>query len=129
MASSTFYYPDQTVEGLITYFSFKNFFNTFNTKMQSSSCFIFELYFCTKAFLYPLAGFFEYLFMFWLHRHLPAKQVLNSKQSAKGYERKIREILRRSGYFGQMRCFKPRWALNMDSEEVKFKLDSKNQHL
>ena len=31
--------------------------------------------------------------------------------------------------FRQMRCFKPRWALNMDSEEVKLKLDSKNQHL
>ena len=25
-----------------------------------------------------LAGLFEYLFMFWLHRHLPAKQALNS---------------------------------------------------
>ena len=24
---------------------------------------------------YPLADLFEYLFMFWLHRHLPAKQV------------------------------------------------------
>ena len=35
---------------------------------------------------------FEYLFMFWLQRHLPAKQALNSKLSAKGYERKIREI-------------------------------------
>ena len=42
----------------------------------------------------PLAGLFEYLFMFLLHRHLC------SKQSAKGYERIIREsILRRSGYF------------------------------
>ena len=38
-------------------------------------------------------------FMFWLHRHLPAKQDLNSKQSAKGHERIIREILRRSDYF------------------------------
>ena len=28
-----------------------------------------------------------------------AKQALNSKQSAKGYERIIQEILRRSGYF------------------------------
>ena len=36
--------------------------------------------------------------MFWLHRHLPAKHVLNSKQSAKGYLRIIREFLR-SGYF------------------------------
>ena len=25
-----------------------------------------------------LAGLFEYLFMFWLYRHLPAKQALNS---------------------------------------------------
>ena len=48
---------------------------------------------------YPLADLFKYLFMFWLHRHLPAKQVLNSKQSAKGYEQIIWEILRRSGYF------------------------------
>ena len=37
--------------------------------------------------------------MFWLYRHLLAKQALNSKQSTKGYERIIREILRRSGYF------------------------------
>ena len=37
--------------------------------------------------------------MFWLHRNLAAKQVLNSKQYAKGYERIIRQILRRSGYF------------------------------
>ena len=37
--------------------------------------------------------------MFWLHRHLLAKQGLNLKQSAKVYERIIREILRRSGYF------------------------------
>jgi len=37
--------------------------------------------------------------MFWLHKHLPVKQALNSKQSAKGYERIIREILRSSGYF------------------------------
>ena len=42
---------------------------------------------------------FEYSFMFWLHRHIRARQVLNSKQSAKRYERIIREILRRSGYF------------------------------
>jgi len=41
-----------------------------------------------------LAGLFEYLFMFWLHRYLLVKQVLNSKQSAKGYEKIIREILR-----------------------------------
>ena len=33
---------------------------------------------------YTLAGFFEYLFMFWLHRYLPAKLALNSIQSAKG---------------------------------------------
>ena len=50
---------------------------------------------------YPLVGLFEYLFMFWLHRQPPAKQVLNSKQSAQGYERIIREILRRSGYFSK----------------------------
>ena len=37
-------------------------------------------------------GFFEYWFMFWLRRHLPAKQSLNSKQSAKGYERIIWDI-------------------------------------
>ena len=42
--------------------------------------------------LYPLAGLFEYLFMFWLHRNLPAKQALNSKQSSKGYERIIWDI-------------------------------------
>ena len=30
---------------------------------------------------YPLAGLFEYLFMFWWHRNL---QALNSEQSAKG---------------------------------------------
>ena len=47
---------------------------------------------------YPLTGLFKYLFMFWLHKHLPAKQFLNSKQSSKGYERIIREILRSSGY-------------------------------
>ena len=41
---------------------------------------------------YPLVGLFEYLFMFWLQRRLPAKQALNSKQSVKGYERIIREI-------------------------------------
>ena len=35
--------------------------------------------------------------MFWLHRHPPAKHALISKQSTKGYERIIREILRRSG--------------------------------
>ena len=44
-------------------------------------------------------GLFEYLFMFCLHRHLQTKQALNSKHSAKVYERIIREILRRSGYF------------------------------
>ena len=49
--------------------------------------------------LHRLMGLFEYLFMFWLSRNLPAKHVLNSKQSAKGYERIIQEILRRSGYF------------------------------
>ena len=50
---------------------------------------------------YPLAGLFEYLLMFWLRRHLPAKQAINSKQSTKEYERIIRDILRRSGYFTQ----------------------------
>ena len=44
--------------------------------------------------LYPLAGLFEYLFIFWLHRHLPIKQVLISKQSAKGYEWIIQENLK-----------------------------------
>ena len=37
--------------------------------------------------------------MFWLHRHLPAKQALNSKQSTKGYKRIIQEILRISVCF------------------------------
>ena len=46
--------------------------------------------------LYPLAGLFYIFFMFWLHSHLPAKQALNSKQSAKGFQRIIGEILRRS---------------------------------
>ena len=40
---------------------------------------------------------FEYLFIFCLRRYLLAKQALNSKQSAKGYERIIQEILR-SGF-------------------------------
>ena len=42
--------------------------------------------------LYPLADLIEYFFMFWLHRHLPSKQVENSKQSTKGYERIIGDI-------------------------------------
>ena len=37
--------------------------------------------------------------MSWLHRHLPAKQALNSKQSNIGYVRIIRKNLRKSGYF------------------------------
>ena len=48
---------------------------------------------------YPLADLFEYLLMFWLHRNLPAKRAQYSKQSAKGYERIIQEILRGSVYF------------------------------
>ena len=40
---------------------------------------IFELFF--RTFLQYLN---RYLFMFWLNRHLPIKQALNSKQSAKG---------------------------------------------
>ena len=47
----------------------------------------------------PLVGLFEYLFMFQLHWHLPTKQALNTKQSAKWYERITRDISRRSGYF------------------------------
>ena len=47
---------------------------------------------------YPLAELFEYLFMFWLDRHLLAKKALNSEQSVNGYERIIQEILRQSGY-------------------------------
>ena len=39
--------------------------------------------------------------MFWLHRHLLAKKALNSKQCAKGYERIIQDILRKSGYFSK----------------------------
>ena len=37
--------------------------------------------------------------MYWLHSHLPAKKALKTKQSIKGFERIIPEILRRSGYF------------------------------
>ena len=37
--------------------------------------------------------------MFWLHRHLPAKHVLNSKLSAKVHESIIPEIYGRSCYF------------------------------
>ena len=44
-------------------------------------------------------GLNEYLYIFWLNRHLQAKQPLNSKQSAIGYERIILEVLRRCGYF------------------------------
>ena len=40
--------------------------------------------------------------MFWLYRHLLAKQVLNSKQSAKGFERMIREIFRRSTWLNEI---------------------------
>ena len=36
---------------------------------------------------------------------IPSKQALNSKQCVKGYERIIREILRRSGYFRVIRMF------------------------
>ena len=36
--------------------------------------------------------------MFWLDRHLTAKQAIKLKQSIKGYERILRNILRRSGY-------------------------------
>ena len=52
---------------------------------------IFKLFFCTL--------WRAYLFMFWLHRHMPAKQALNSNQSTKGYERIIGTILGGSGYF------------------------------
>ena len=48
--------------------------------------------------MYHLLGFFECLFMFWLYKHLPPKKALNSKESVKGYERIIQEILRRSCY-------------------------------
>ena len=44
-------------------------------------------------------GLFEYLFMFWLDIHLYAKQYSNLKQSAKGDEIIISDILRRSGNF------------------------------
>ena len=40
-----------------------------------------------------------YLYMFWLHGHLPSKKAKISKKSAKGYERINWDILRRSGYF------------------------------
>ena len=41
-----------------------------------------------------------FLLMLLLHRHLPAKQALNSKQAAncKGYERIIQEIIRKSSF-------------------------------
>ena len=55
--------------------------------------------------LHRLMGLFEYLFMFWLKRHLPAKQALNSKLSAKGYERIMPEILRRCGYFSSFSIY------------------------
>ena len=73
-----------------------NYFAAGLTLKQPDLLKIFELVFCTLC-----CAFFEYLFMFWLHRHLPlpATQALNSKQSIKGYERIIRGILRRSGYF------------------------------
>ena len=51
--------------------------------------------FWLRGNLQILSGLFEYLYVF-------AAQTLNSKQSAKGYERIIREILRRSGYFKNM---------------------------
>ena len=56
---------------------------------------------------FRILGLFEYLFMFCLHRHLQTKQALNSKHSAKVYERIIREILRRSGYFNRKWEFFP----------------------
>ena len=55
--------------------------------------------------MYPLTDLFEYLFMFLLDRYLLVKQALNSKKSAKGYERIIPEILRRSGYFSTFLWF------------------------
>ena len=39
--------------------------------------------------------------MFLPYKNLLAKQALNSKQSVKGYDGIIREILRRSGYFSR----------------------------
>ena len=60
---------------------------------------------------YPLAGLFEYLFMFWQHR--PSRPY-DSKQSTKGYERIIREILRRSGYFN-FATFLYFWSLLVDT--------------
>ena len=39
--------------------------------------------FCGEMKPSHLAGLFEYLFMFWLYRHLPTKQDLNSKLTAK----------------------------------------------
>ena len=57
-------------------------------------CKILEFSFCTLW-----QAYFDICSCFWLNRYLPAKQILNSKQYAKGYERIIREILRRSGYF------------------------------
>ena len=47
-------------------------------------------------------AYFSICLCFLFHRHLPAKPALNSKQSAKGYERIIQEILRRSGYFNKI---------------------------
>ena len=33
--------------------------------------------------LHRLMGLFEYLFMFWLKRHLPAKQALNKEEGSR----------------------------------------------
>ena len=42
--------------------------------------------------LNPLLSLFEYLFMFWLHRHLPTKQALNSKHYAKSGKNTSRDF-------------------------------------
>ena len=69
----------------------------YTTKVHTDILKIFKLFFCTLWQAYC-----SICLCFLLHRHLPAKPALNSKQSAKGYERIIQEILRRSGYFNKM---------------------------
>ena len=87
--------PPHSKSKIWTYFSYRS--------RWRFSWFVFlswHLYWCFKSLKsaisiilsYHLVALFEYWFMFWLRRHLPAKQALNSKQSAKGYERIIWDI-------------------------------------
>ena len=71
----------------------------YTTKVHTDILKIFKLFFCTLWQAYC-----SICLCFLLHRHLPAKPALNSKQSAKGYERIIQEILRRCGYLSPKEC-------------------------